>query len=174
MARDAHPGDARPAFQVARLSLDEGPRLRHIRLRALADAPDAFGSTLVETRARPSESWDQQVRDLETYVAVVGGRDVGMVRGIRSSEHPDAAFLLSMWVDPAVRGRGVGRALVAALVRWAEGAAFGRLLLDVADDNAPAVALYASMGFVPNGVVGSLPPPRDHIREHQRELVLAR
>ena len=33
-------------IDIKRLAADEGLRLRTIRLRALADAPDAFGSTL--------------------------------------------------------------------------------------------------------------------------------
>jgi len=47
-----------------------------------------------------------------------------------------------------------------------------QVLLDVADTNMAAIRLYARMGFVPSGVEGSLPPPREHIKEHQRVLVL--
>jgi hypothetical protein len=43
--------------------------------------------------------------------------------------------------------------------------------LDVGDANLPARRLYERMGFTPTGVVGTMPPPRDHIAEH--ELVLA-
>ena len=43
-------------MEIERLALDEGLRLRTIRLRALADAPDAFGSTYAEVAARPLES----------------------------------------------------------------------------------------------------------------------
>ena len=38
-------------IDIKRLAADEGPRLRTIRLRALADAPDAFGSTYDEAAA---------------------------------------------------------------------------------------------------------------------------
>ena len=41
-------------IDIKRLAANEGLRLRTIRLRALADAPDAFGSTYDETAARPS------------------------------------------------------------------------------------------------------------------------
>ena len=40
--------------------------------------------------------------------------------------------------------------------------------------NASAIALYARKGFQPNGEVSALPPPREHIREHQRELKISR
>src|SRR5260221_4687527 len=69
--------------QLEQLEPDEGPRLRAIRLRALLDAPDAFGSTFKETADRPAESWSQQLLDLPTFVAVMNGLDVGVVRCAR-------------------------------------------------------------------------------------------
>jgi len=78
-----------------------------------------------------------------------------------------------MWVAPEVRRRGVGGMLVDAVIEWARSNGVTRLLLDVADNNAPAIELYARKGFEPNGEVGTLPPPREYIREHQRELRLS-
>ena len=63
--------------------------------------------------------------------------------------------------------------LIEALIDWARTAGHDRLLLDVADTNLPAVRLYERMGFEPTGAVGSLPPPREHIREHGRALDLS-
>jgi ribosomal protein S18 acetylase RimI-like enzyme len=77
-----------------------------------------------------------------------------------------------MWVAPEARGQGVGNALVDVVIEHARLSGATRLLLDVADDNRQAIALYARKGFVPNGTTGSLPAPRYHIREHQRELRL--
>ena len=48
-----------------------------------------------------------------------------------------------------------------------------RLLLAVADGNAPAIALYERKGFEPNGEISKFPAPREHISEHQRELRLS-
>jgi GNAT superfamily N-acetyltransferase len=146
--------------------------LRAIRLRALRDAPDAFSSTLEEAAARSSESWTSQVIELPTFVAVSDGVDVGMVRYAQDGTGAETGCLISMWVAPQVRRQGVGGALVDAVVAWARSRGATRLLLDVADANAPAVALYARKGFEPNGQSGALPPPREHIREHRRELTL--
>ncbi len=159
-------------MEIQRLTPGEAKRLRAIRLRALSNAPDAFGSTFEETAARPPKSWPKQLAELATFVVVLDGYDVGMVRGIRYEGKPGAAILLSMWVAPAVRGKGVGEALIDAVVDWARSEGFVHLLLDVADENAPAVALYARKGFKPTGETSTLPPPREHIREHQRTLDL--
>ena len=154
------------------LNSGEGPRLRAIRLRALQDAPDAFGTTFDEARLNTPEHWEKQIHELPTFVAVEDGRDVAMVRCTRHQDKSDAAWLLSMWVAPEARRARVGSALVDLVVTWSRANSISRLVLDVADFNVPAVALYEAKGFRPNGNLGSLPPPRHHIREHQRELTL--
>lgn len=159
-------------MEVQRLKASEGVRLRSIRLRALQDAPDAFGSTFEETSARPVESWSEQLRQLPTFVAVLEQQDVGLVRGDLDKDDSCTAWLISMWVAPEARGHGVGDALIERVVNWARSAGAHRMLLDVGDENAHAIALYARMGFKPNTVVSTLPPPREHILEHQRELKL--
>lgn len=153
---------------IVRLDPRDGERLRTLRLAALADAPDAFGGTLAEALARSADDWRRQLVDLATFVAVDAGRDVGMVRAARLAGEPDTGELLSMWVAPTARGRGAGDALVDAVVDWARAEQLRRLVLVVGDLNAAAIGLYARKGFVPTGVTGTLPPPRTHIREHQR------
>ncbi|HEY1308560.1 MAG TPA: GNAT family N-acetyltransferase [Vicinamibacterales bacterium] len=157
--------------RLVRLTTVEAPRLRAIRLRALLDAPDAFGATYEDAAARCLDGWTSQLRELPTFVAVSDGHDVGMVR-FAPGGRADTAWLISMWVAPEVRRMGVGGALVDAVIEHARGAGVVRLLLDVADHNEAAVALYERKGFVPNGEVGTLPPPREHIRERRLELPL--
>ncbi|MGE3276379.1 MAG: GNAT family N-acetyltransferase [Vicinamibacterales bacterium] len=62
---------------------------------------------------------------------------------------PETAHVAQVAVAPDARGRGVGRALVTASIRRARELGFRRLTLMVADDNAPARRLYASLGFAP-------------------------
>jgi len=155
---------------IEQLSIDEWERLKAIRLRALADAPDAFGSTFEQVSLWPDTRWQEQCRTIPTFVAVIDGRDAGLVRGVASREHSDAVFVISMWVEPAARRQGVGSALIDALTAWARSRGFSRLLLDVSDTNLAAIALYVSKSFQPNGRTSTMPPPREHIREHQREL----
>lgn len=58
-----------------------------------------------------------------------------------------AARLYSLVVDPALRGHGLGRALVADALAVAAAGGAGRLDLEVRADNAAAIALYAALGF---------------------------
>ena len=150
---------------IQRLSARDAGRLRAIRLRALEDAPDAFGTTLSEAAAFPAESWDVQLRQLATFVATANGSDVGLVRGAPHEHRSDTGDLISMWVAPEARRQGIGSALVDAVVDWARSRGLSRLLLEVAEANTPAIELYRRKGFVPTGAFGTLPAPREHVRE---------
>src|SRR5262249_59106486 len=48
------------AVKVRRIRADEGLALRALRLRALADAPTAFGSTLAREEAFPADGWHER------------------------------------------------------------------------------------------------------------------
>jgi putative acetyltransferase len=54
-----------------------------------------------------------------------------------------------MYVDPAWRGRGVGRALLVTLIAGARERGYRMLRLGTLVDMTPAQALYKSLGFVP-------------------------
>ena len=76
--------------------------------------------------------------------------------------------LYAVWVDPNARGAGAGRALLEAAIEAATHRGYHRLVLEVGDHNAPAIALYARMGFEVTGETCTLAPPRTHITEHER------
>ena len=78
--------------------------------------------------------------DAETPVGFLLARDLG-----------EECEVLALGVRPQWRRHGVGRALVAALVRAAARRGDGSLVLEVAADNEPAQRLYAAAGFVAVG-----------------------
>lgn len=120
------------------LQAGEEARLRRVRLRALLESPACFGSEFDEVVQRSPESWTDQLAQLPTLVAVLDDRDVGMVRGV-----PGPSWeLISLWVAPEVRGRGVGARLVEGL-----GKRSSQLHLSVHRSNEPARKLYARLGF---------------------------
>lgn len=59
---------------------------------------------------------------------------------------------LGIGLLPALRGRGLGRALMTAALAAARARDFERVELDVFASNARAIALYEAMGFVHEGV----------------------
>ncbi len=63
----------------------------------------------------------------------------------------DEAELLTIGVLPGNRRQGTGRALLAQGIADCIARGAGRLFLEVAADNQPALALYESVGFAPVG-----------------------
>jgi ribosomal protein S18 acetylase RimI-like enzyme len=158
-------------MNVERMRPSEWRRVRAIRLRALADTPDAFGSTLNDELNIPDERWSSRLAapDAATFIAVRDDHDVGLVVG---APIDGDAGLFSMWVAPEARGEGVGDALVRAVIGWATDRGHERIVLGVGDFNQSAIDLYKRSGFEPTGRRGTLPPPRTHITEHQLALRL--
>ena len=159
---------------IQRMGPGDAARVRAVRLRALRDAPDAYWTTADEEAQTTLDEWrDRLTRpDRATFVATLNGTDVGLVVGEPHYEDVADAGLYSMWVAPEVRGQGVGERLIHAVIGWARSEGYRCLRLEVADANPPAVALYERMGFTPTGRVDHLPPPREHITEHERVLRL--
>ncbi|MFI6152948.1 GNAT family N-acetyltransferase [Kitasatospora sp. NPDC051170] len=86
-------------------------------------------------------------------LAYLDRRLVGLgywLRYARPTHRPNAD-LEKLAVDAAVHGRGVGRALTAALIEDARAAGIEVLTLDARGDNADALHLYRSLGFTEYG-----------------------
>lgn len=64
----------------------------------------------------------------------------------------DEAEILTFAVDPAWRRQGIGRDLLARCVRAVAQGGATSLFLEVAQDNAPALALYHGAGFAQVGL----------------------
>lgn len=141
-----------PAVALRALTEDNWQEWRELRRAALAQAPDAFSSTLAEwSGAGDTEArWRARLTGVAyNVVADVGGRAVGMVSCTAPLSR--RAELISLWVAPDVRGRGVGDALIGAVARWAAAQGCSRLVLNVRAANRHAAALYARAGFVDTG-----------------------
>ena len=133
--------------RIERLRQGEGDRWRCIRLKALQEAPYAFGTTHAEASQWSAARWEAQVVEFATFVAVLDGRDVGVARGA-AHQRTDVRELVGMWVDPSARRQGIGAQLIDRVAAWAIAAGATVLVLDVVAGNAPAIALYDRAGFL--------------------------
>jgi dihydropteroate synthase len=145
-----------PARDVAirQLRPEDWRLWRELRLRALADSPDAFAETLAEARARDDADWQAGAvprPHVAQLVAERGGAPAGMAVAVIDLDDPARANLYAMWVAPEARGAGIGRALVDAALRWTRGRAALELSLQVTEGNEPARALYEGCGFRDTG-----------------------
>jgi ribosomal protein S18 acetylase RimI-like enzyme len=153
----------RAAPRVRRIRPDEGETLRAIRLRALADAPLAFGSTHARETAYPPEHWNDWAEASsagghQAFFFAVDDTDVptGLASGVIWETDAETAHLYAMWVAPEGRGSGAGAALVDAVVAWAAEHGALRVHTEVTVGNDGAARLYDRAGFRDTGERGPL------------------
>jgi GNAT superfamily N-acetyltransferase len=136
---------------VRRAELRDVPVLRELRLQALSEAPDAFGSTYEREVARTTSDWQRWLSPGVTFILENPAGAQGIVAGLHDTADPAVMHLMAMWVCPAIRGLGAAEVLIAAVLAWAkaEGATWVRL--NVIQTNERARRVYERNGFRPTG-----------------------
>ncbi|MFD1797526.1 GNAT family N-acetyltransferase [Paracoccus aurantiacus] len=141
-------------FRLWQLTPDRAEEWRAIRLEALRNAPEAFGSSLDDWQDRPLSDFADRLSGCAMWAA---GSRPGEPRAVASWERdispaePDLGWVMSVYVAPDMRGRGLSDAIFAQLARDAARAGMTRLGLHVGQNNDPAQALYRRAGFIPTG-----------------------
>lgn len=144
-------------ISVRPIAPHEWQKYRDIRLQALQDAPDAFGSTWAAEAAQADDHWSARIAaatasDMDRALFVVNGKAVcGLVWCKLSAAEPGVADIYQMWVAPTARGLGAGRALLSQALAWAKNRGAQRVRLGVMVADSPAMHLYRSHGFAPMG-----------------------
>jgi ribosomal-protein-alanine N-acetyltransferase len=95
----------------------------------------------------PSQDFASYIagRDTPVYVACDARRNIAGFAMLRLAA--DEAELITIAVDPRWRKKGIGRALMNALLADLQTTAARRLYLEVAGDNPAALRLYGGLGF---------------------------
>jgi GNAT superfamily N-acetyltransferase len=138
---------------------DDWATYRDVRLAALKADPAVFGSRYEDELRRPETYWRQRVvlEDGATFLAFDGDRCVGTATGAPwFDDHgadplPGVLGLFGMWVRPDARGRGVGAALVEAVVGFARDHGWSTIQLLVSEGAPVPRRLYERCGFVDTG-----------------------
>lgn len=142
---------------IRRLTESDWEAYRALRLEALELAPEAFATDLSEQVAKPPAYWQSRAAG-EANAFMFGAFDgdslVGMAGLIREDriKTRHKADIVSVYVSPAARGRGVARLLIQGLIaeaRTMDG--LEQLTLTVVQENQPARQLYLSLGFTVYG-----------------------
>lgn len=96
-------------------------------------------------------------RSPDTFVVLLAydeqGRALGLAEAsvrhdyVNGSSTSPVAFLEGIYVEPAGRGQGVARSLIAAVERWAAARGCSELASDAALDNLGSQRMHAALGF---------------------------
>ncbi|MFF0265263.1 GNAT family N-acetyltransferase [Kribbella sp. NPDC004536] len=153
-------------IDIQSIGPDDWKAWRELRLAALQEAAFAFGSQYADWVDAPEERWRERLGAPGAYqvIASIDDTPAGLAGGFPDEDH---AELVSMWVAPEGRGKGVGNALMQAIEDWARSIGATALKLSVVPGNDPAHNLYLRHGYVDTDELGDL--MADGVR---RELVM--
>lgn len=139
-------------LEVRTLTPEDWATWRSMRLAALAEAPEAFGSRLEDWVDADEDRWRSRLslRGAIDVVAYDADTDepVGMASGTPHGDDGAEVELISMWVAPPARGQGVAALLIDAVARWGTDAGARAVVLSVMRDNDVARRVYERVGFV--------------------------
>ncbi|MGV9768852.1 N-acetyltransferase family protein [Microbacterium sp. NPDC003461] len=107
------------------------------------------GDATFETRTPTWEAFDASRLAHPRLVAEVEGDVAGWVAASAVSARPVYRGVVehSVYVDPAARGRGVGRALLEAFIAAAEAAGIWTIQSSIFPENVASLRLHAAVGF---------------------------
>lgn len=140
-------------IKLRRLGQGDGAVFRQIRLEALKNAAESFGSTYEEEVTRSDGDFEDRVTRKCFFAAFEEDRVVGIVgfyqqEGAKFSHN---GVVYGMYVTPEARSKGVGKALMEAVLAYAKNVVDVVKLL-VVTENTHAIALYKNLGFREFGV----------------------
>jgi len=140
-------------IEIRRLGSADAIAYRGLRLAALKDTPEAFGSTFERESVEPL-AWFRDRLDNSHVLGAFRSLELLAIAGFlrREGEKEEHKGLLwGMYVRPDERSAGIGRQLVEAVIDHAR-QQVEVLQLSVVSGNERARRLYACLGFVEYGV----------------------
>ncbi|MBA3925315.1 GNAT family N-acetyltransferase [Listeria rustica] len=95
------------------------------------------------------EAWEQKYLDVCRFVVMEDGVAIGWAALLPFSGMPSYRGVaeLSIYIDPAAAGKGIGTALMAHIVSESEKAGFWTLQSLVFPENTASIALHKKFGF---------------------------
>jgi len=138
---------------IHRVVEDDWRLMQDVRLRALREDPEVFGSSLPREERFRESHWRMRTRSSPSWLALddegVGRGIVGMI--LEPGSPDDDRHVVSLWVAPEVRRQGIGWALLDTVRKAATEDGARTLSLWVVDENHPAVDLYVRAGYTRTG-----------------------
>jgi len=147
----------RSAVTIRALRREDAAAYRALRLRALAEHPEAFTSSAQEESAKSVEAMADRLApgpaapQVVVFGAFANGALVGLV-GLerdRRMKVRHRGLVFGMYVPDERSGQGIGQALLAAMVAHATAEGLSQLVLTVTATNDHARHLYERAGFAP-------------------------
>ncbi|MCP2036299.1 ribosomal protein S18 acetylase RimI-like enzyme [Planomicrobium sp. HSC-17F08] len=139
-------------MDIRELTAEDAASYRELRIEALTNNPDAFGSVLEDALQKPVETTAESLASqlAVTFGAFWEGQLVGNVTLLREAgkKMKHRANVVAVYVTPRARGNGVASRLMEELLDYAnEWEGIEQLYLAVSSNNRSAIGLYQRFGF---------------------------
>ena len=136
-------------IQLLNLTSTDAPRLRAIRLKALADSPASFGADYAIESERPINYWENYLRISNWCIVVSDGEDIGLLEVSKAANDRNAdCWLSGWWIDKSYRGRGISKLMLDWLDQLCLEKGWSKQGLGVWPENEGAIAAYLKLGFI--------------------------
>ncbi|KAF3891343.1 GNAT family N-acetyltransferase [Tolypothrix bouteillei VB521301] len=145
-------------MEIRKLTKHDAEDYRNIRLEALYNNPDSFGSMYTEESWKTIDEFRDKIPEDNNNFILGYYEDkelIGIVAFHQESRIKlrHKAYIRSMYVQPEARGKGIGKLLLNELIKRAKTMnEIEILLLDVVTNNRKAKQLYVSFKFQTYGV----------------------
>jgi ribosomal protein S18 acetylase RimI-like enzyme len=139
---------------LKQVDVESAMDFKSTRLAALKDSPTAFGSTFENESKLSDADWRQRAIDRDgatgiTYLAWDDQAPCGIAAGFVAADA--VVHIVSVWVAPTHRQRGVGKLLIQGIAGWALARNAAVLSLMVTSSNHAAICFYKGLGFEMTG-----------------------
>ena len=145
-------------MRIKKLIKYDAEHYRNIRLEALSNNPDSFGTMYDEESIMTIDKFRERI-PVDNNNFILGyykDKDlIGIVAFYQEARMKvrHKAYIRSMYVRPECRKKGIGKLLLNELIERAKAIKeIEILLLDVVTNNLPAKQLYLSFGFQIYGI----------------------
>ena len=133
------------APKVVRLAQSQWRAFATLRLRALEDTLGGDDPQFRHELTFTAAQWRRRLNTHAQFAVMINDRLVGLIGAQR--ETADSVYLYSLWLDPAVRHRGLAHDLLVAAVAWARSERVSTVTLRVDMANDAARDVYEREGF---------------------------
>ena len=136
------------SIEIVTATADHVDRLRALRLAALKDTPDAFGSKYEDEVNKPISEWQDRLKNTHWCFVVADGVDIGLLAVDRAEKDRNSdCWLSSWWIKVEFRGSGIPKLMLSWLEQLCRENNWEKIGLGVWPENIRAITAYKKLGF---------------------------
>ena len=135
-------------IMIRQLNANDVDDFRTIRLSALKNSPEMFGSSYAVEATKPLNVFAEVISKYTIFAAYSQQKIIGvLILDLENdSKNKPQAQLYGFFVEPAFRGQGIATQLLQAVIQYGQQYVI-HIMLSVLANNIAAINLYQKLGF---------------------------